>query len=225
MWLIPTNKQWKSWSLPSKLTAISVLLGIIPLGLYGIDKLPDLCALVFSSTEDQIAISPRSMDFSASIGKDSQKQIAFSNKYTLSVVNQSNGVLYGIWIELKPVSLSYQNIAIEPVTVEDMHCLPGLPTKRADTYGLIMKDEKGNITLMTAIQKLQPKQVQDYEISLRNNVTASTDSALKASILKASTKQEPTRFQEDKGSLEFMFPNRLPKSGSIIGILLFPLGY
>ena len=36
--LLPSRSQWRSWSLPSKLTAVGTLLAIISLGLYGIDK-------------------------------------------------------------------------------------------------------------------------------------------------------------------------------------------
>lgn len=36
--MFPTKRQWKSWSLPSKLTAIGTLVGVISLGLYLRDK-------------------------------------------------------------------------------------------------------------------------------------------------------------------------------------------
>ena len=36
--LWPTRSQWQSWSLPSKLTAVGTLIGVISLGLYGIEK-------------------------------------------------------------------------------------------------------------------------------------------------------------------------------------------
>jgi len=38
MRLFPSKNQWKSWSLPSKLTAIGALVGIISLSLYGLEK-------------------------------------------------------------------------------------------------------------------------------------------------------------------------------------------
>ena len=34
----PSTKQWKSWSLPTKLTAIGTLVGLVSLGLYVLDK-------------------------------------------------------------------------------------------------------------------------------------------------------------------------------------------
>jgi vacuolar-type H+-ATPase subunit F/Vma7 len=39
MILWPRKEQWQTWSLPSKLTAIGTLIGIISLSLYGIEKL------------------------------------------------------------------------------------------------------------------------------------------------------------------------------------------
>lgn len=39
MILWPRKEQWETWSLPSKLTAIGTLIGIISLSLYGIEKL------------------------------------------------------------------------------------------------------------------------------------------------------------------------------------------
>ena len=36
--LIPSNKQWNSWSLPSKLTAIGTLVGILSFGSYLVEK-------------------------------------------------------------------------------------------------------------------------------------------------------------------------------------------
>ena len=36
--MIPTRRQWKGWSLPSKLTAIGTLVGLISLGLYLAEK-------------------------------------------------------------------------------------------------------------------------------------------------------------------------------------------
>ncbi|ASJ70342.1 hypothetical protein [Granulosicoccus antarcticus] len=36
--MIPTRKQWKSWSLPSKLTAIGTFVGLLSFGFYLIEK-------------------------------------------------------------------------------------------------------------------------------------------------------------------------------------------
>ena len=38
MWLIPSREQWAKWSLPSKLTAIGALMGVLSLGLYIAEK-------------------------------------------------------------------------------------------------------------------------------------------------------------------------------------------
>jgi hypothetical protein len=38
VWFIPSRKQWSTWSLPSKLTAIGTYIGLLSLGLYVIDK-------------------------------------------------------------------------------------------------------------------------------------------------------------------------------------------
>ena len=40
--LWPDNKKWKNWSLPSKLTAIGALIGILSLGLYIVEKSFDI---------------------------------------------------------------------------------------------------------------------------------------------------------------------------------------
>jgi hypothetical protein len=44
--LWPSRRQWKSWSLPSKLTAIGTLLGVISLGLYAVEKSFHVIALI-----------------------------------------------------------------------------------------------------------------------------------------------------------------------------------
>ncbi len=38
MWLIPSRGQWRQWSLPSRLTAIGTLVGVVSLGLYLAEK-------------------------------------------------------------------------------------------------------------------------------------------------------------------------------------------
>lgn len=47
--LWPSQQQWRHWSLPSKLTAIGTLVGIISLGLYGLEKAFQLRSLIWSN--------------------------------------------------------------------------------------------------------------------------------------------------------------------------------
>ena len=70
MSLWPSKQQWQKWSLPSKLTAIGALLGVISLGLYGLEKAFQLKDLIFSNThrvplrQPRFAESVESFDFS-----------------------------------------------------------------------------------------------------------------------------------------------------------------
>ena len=55
--LIPSRKQWKSWSLPSRLTAIGALLGVISLGLYMAEKFYSLSDHVFGKRSPNTTVS------------------------------------------------------------------------------------------------------------------------------------------------------------------------
>ncbi len=49
--MIPTKKQWKSWSLPSKLTAIGTLVGILSFGAYLFEKVYGLSSSFSTAVE------------------------------------------------------------------------------------------------------------------------------------------------------------------------------
>jgi hypothetical protein len=59
----PSRRQWKSWSLPSKLTAIGTLVGVISLFLYGVEKSFNVLALIKgrSHQESKLIVQPSVM--------------------------------------------------------------------------------------------------------------------------------------------------------------------
>ncbi|MDA2924638.1 hypothetical protein MYX65_08290 [Acidobacteria bacterium AH-259-L09] len=69
MSLWPSKKQWRSWSLPSKLTAISVLLGIVALCLWGIDKVTDLMKDTASKADVEAIVKQFAQEYKAELEK------------------------------------------------------------------------------------------------------------------------------------------------------------
>lgn len=64
MWLIPSRGQWKQWSLPSKLTAIGALVGVLSLGLYVAEKSFGLISPATGPrTPDALPVPPISLEF------------------------------------------------------------------------------------------------------------------------------------------------------------------
>lgn len=63
--LIPTKKQWKNWSLPSKLTALGTLLAIITFGIYIVEKTyPVLKHIPKFWTEKNVVLTVEFQNFS-----------------------------------------------------------------------------------------------------------------------------------------------------------------
>jgi len=75
MVLWPEKHQWKSWSLPSKLTAIGTLVGIISLGLYMLEKSFNLKELILRKwSEKQSASVP---EITLRVSNSSDQDISF----------------------------------------------------------------------------------------------------------------------------------------------------
>jgi hypothetical protein len=67
--LWPSKKQWKSWSLPSKLTVVGVLLGIVSLTLWGVDKVADLMKETASKADVEAIVKRFAQEYKAELEK------------------------------------------------------------------------------------------------------------------------------------------------------------
>jgi hypothetical protein len=101
--LWPSKQQWQKWSLPSKLTLIGALFGLISLSLYGLDKAFQLKDLIFSDTSQvplrQLRFAESVESFAFSLGEH-----GMSVGYKVAALEKESAQPYNL-SGFKPVKL------------------------------------------------------------------------------------------------------------------------
>ena len=105
MSLWPSRQQWRTWSLPSKLTAIGTLLGVISLGLYSLDKVFQLKDLIFGDTS---RVPLRLLEFKITT---TPVELPGRNESPLSVANIQNRRLHILEIR-NPNKIPFSNLQL-----------------------------------------------------------------------------------------------------------------
>ncbi len=161
--------------------------------------------------EGDVTVSPARMKFSGG---------PYSEQYTVTVHNRTLHPIYNVWLELRLINMSHDEVSVEASPNKDAECIPVAPI-RLDTSGFVMRDLQGEVSFVVALIRIGPRHTYEYVVTRSRQSGDGAVGVLEASILGKNQDIEPIRIIGDSSSYEVMFPTRLPKNGDIVAPILF----